>query len=282
MSKIPVVAVIPNYNMGNHLNKLLPNTLNQGYDQVFVLDDNSSDYSYEIARTYAPEVTTIKGDKNVGAGYNRNRIINHVGSVLLHFIDADVDILTENSAKIAQETYQKYPEPVGAIGGLVSRLDGSQEPYNYGPAFQAKVNLTAWVPLIIDQFRQNPKLAEKMYKSLKFIMKDWPNVLDSPKPCQTFWVHESNMIIHSDVFRKLGGYNERLRAHEAQDLALRLEKHDLKRYFDPSIEVLHHQIDVRYNQRQKEQLKAMATIIKEHGVRQWLSGKVQYEGPLPD
>ena len=46
--ELPVVAAIPNYNMGEHLRRLLPQVLAQHYDAVFVLDDASTDESADV------------------------------------------------------------------------------------------------------------------------------------------------------------------------------------------------------------------------------------------
>ena len=48
--QLPVVAAIPNYNMGEHLRVLLPQVLSQRYDDIFVLDDASTDDSVDVVQ----------------------------------------------------------------------------------------------------------------------------------------------------------------------------------------------------------------------------------------
>src|SRR4029077_5074528 len=93
--RLPVVAAIPNYNMGDNLGKLLPQVLAQRYDGVFVLDDASTDHSVEVIAQFDDEVKVVRSPENRGAGANRNQIIDYVGDgAIIHFIDADMDLAT--------------------------------------------------------------------------------------------------------------------------------------------------------------------------------------------
>jgi hypothetical protein len=88
------------------------------------------------------------------------------------------------------------------------------------------------------------------------IMRDWPNILEPPVAAPAYWIHEGNMLIYSSLLRSLGGYDPVMRSHEAQDLAIRLEKRGVKPQFDPSLRVLHHHIDVRGKNRNKWEYNA--------------------------
>lgn len=270
--QLAVIAAIPNYNMGHHLRRLLPQVLNQGYDRVFVLDDGSTDDSVDVVNQFNGDVTLVRSPENRGCTANRNQIIDHVDdNALIHFIDADMDLETAEIASVAREVAARYADRgVGAIGGLVSRVDGSQEPYNYGPVFSLKTHLTAFPPLV-DHVRKRPRIAKAVRRVGLPASKAWPNVLDDPAPTETYWLHEGNMLIYSDVFKSVGGYDPLCRAHGAQDLAIRLEKRGVRRQFDPSIEVVHHYIDVRGKSRRKQQLAAMRYLIRKHGFVRWLT-----------
>jgi GT2 family glycosyltransferase len=271
--QLPVIAAIPNYNMGDYLRRLLPQVLDQGYDRVFVLDDASTDHSVDVVKKFGDEVKLVRSPKNRGASGNRNQIIDHVrDGALIHFIDADMDLETEETACLAREVAACYADRgVGVIGGLVSRSDGSQEPHNYGPVFALKSSLTSGLPLLIDYLREKPRLAGAIRQLGIFVMKDWPNVLESATPAQAYWLHEGNMLIHSGVLRSVGGYDPLIREHEAQDLAIRLEKRGIRRQFDPRIKVVHHYVDVRGKTRSVKQLEAALYLIRKHGFVRWLT-----------
>jgi GT2 family glycosyltransferase len=270
--QLPVVAAIPNYNMAENLQKLLPQVLGQGYDGVFVLDDASTDHSAEVVDEFCDEVKLIRSPQNRGASANRNQIIDHVSdAALIHFIDADMDLATKENPAVARDLFSRYADRrVGAIGGLVSRADGSQEPYNYGPVFSLGSIFTA-VPPLTDCLREKPRAVKALRRISMPGSKSWPNVFEPPVPTETYWVAEGNMLIQSSVFKSVGGFDPLIRAHEAQDLAIRLEKRGVKRRFDPSIEVIHHYVDVRGKNRGRQQRKAALYLIRKHGLVRWLT-----------
>lgn len=272
VERLKVVAVVPNYNMADNLANLLPQVLRQGYDRVFVLDDASTDHSVDVVGQF-DEVTLVRNTRNQGAGTNRNQIMGYVADeTILHFVDADMDVVTNDIAAVARELAVKYAGVgAGVIGGLVRRLDGFQEPFNYGPVFSLGTQLTTSFPLLVDRARRHPKAARSLARISRAAMRDWPDILGTPVPVQTYWVHEGNMLIQAGVFRAAGGYDPALREHETQDLAIKLEKLGVKRYFDPCIEVIHHHVDVRGPFRGMEQATAVRYIIRKHGLRRFLT-----------
>jgi GT2 family glycosyltransferase len=271
--RLPVVAAIPNYNMGDNLGKLLSQVLAQRYDSVFVLDDASTDHSVDVVREFGDEVKLVRSPENQGAGANRNQILGHVGDgAIIHFIDADVDLETSEIPSVAREVVACYADRgVGLVGGLVRQLDGSQFPYNYGAVFSLWGMLTSNFPRIINHLREQPWLAKPIQQAAAPIMKDWPNILKPAASASAYWVSEANMLVYSSVFRSVGGYDPILRSHEIQDLSIRLEKMGIKRQFDPSIEVVHNHIDVRGENRNKWANKAIVYLIRKHGLFRYLT-----------
>ena len=271
--QLPVVAAIPNFNMADSLRRLLPQVLAQSYDDVFVLDDASTDDTVQVVDEFGGDVKLVRSPENRGAGANRNQIIDHVeDGAIIHFIDADMELQTAETPSIAREMMMRYADHgVGMVGGLVSRTDGTQELDNYGAVCSLWGNFTATVQLLIDSLREKPRLAHAVRRVAAPIVKGWPNILEPPTPAPAYWVHEGNMLVHSSLFRTLGGYDPVLRAHEAMDLAIRLEKMGIKRQFDPGIKVLHHRIDVRGTSRQKWVNQAMLYLIRKHGLIRFLT-----------
>ncbi|HEX2213020.1 MAG TPA: glycosyltransferase family A protein, partial [Mycobacterium sp.] len=108
---LPVVAAIPNYNMGRHLRLLLPQVLERGYDRIYVLDDGSTDDSVDVVEGFNGAVKLVRSAQNQGCTANRNQIIDHVGDdELIHFIDADMDLETPEAAAVAREVAARYAE----------------------------------------------------------------------------------------------------------------------------------------------------------------------------
>jgi N-acetylglucosaminyl-diphospho-decaprenol L-rhamnosyltransferase len=217
----------------------------------------------------------VRSRENRGAGANRNQIIDHVGDgAIIHFIDADMELETSDTAAVARDLVARYEDQgVGLIGGLVRRADGSREPHNYGAVCSLWGDFTSNLPLLIDRLREKPRLAGAIQRVAAPIMRDWPNVLGPPAPASVYWLHEGNMLVHSSLFRSVGGYDPMMRSHEIQDLAIRLEQMAIKRQFDPSIRVIHHHIDVRGKNRHKWANKAYIYLIRKHGLFRYLTDR---------
>lgn len=271
--QMPVVAAIPNYNMADSLRRLLPQVLEQSYDRVYVLDDNSSDDTVDAVGAFGGEITLVRSPQNRGAGANRNQIIDQVDDdAIIHFIDADMHLETSESPTVARELMARYAErDVGLVGGLVRRADGSQELDNYGAVFSLIGNTTALIQLLIDRLRHRPRLARAIRQVTAPLVSDWPNVLAPPEPAPAYWVHEGNMLVYSGLFRSIGGYDPVLREHEIQDLAIRLEKLGVRRQFDPSIRVTHTEVNVRGNNRQRSVNQAALYLLRKHGIIRFLT-----------
>lgn len=269
----PVVAAVPNYNMAENLRRLLPQILAQNYDQVFVLDDASSDYSADVVNEFGREVKLVRSAENGGPAANRNQIIDHVDDgAIIHFIDADMDLETAETPSVAREIFARYADRgVGMVGGLVSRLNGIQEPHNYGRVFSLWGGFTSGFPWMVYFLRENPRLAEIFERSTTPITRGWPKLLQTPVAEPAYWVHEGNMLVDSTLFKSIGGYDTALRSHEIQDLAIRLEKMGVKRQFDPSIKVIHHHVDVRGKNRSQWTNKAVWYLIRKHGLLRYVT-----------
>jgi GT2 family glycosyltransferase len=269
----PVVAAIPNYNMADNLRRLLPQILAQNYDKVFVLDDVSTDHSSEVVSEFGDDVKLVRNRQNGGAGANRNQIIDHVDDdAIIHFVDADMELRTAEIPTVAREVCARYADRgVGMIGGLVSRLNGMQEPHNYGAVFSLWGGLGSGVPLLIYSIRERQRLARAVQRVTAPMTKGWPKLLEQPAAEPAYWVHEGNMLVKSKVFRAVGGYDPNLRSHEIQDLAIRLEKIGVKRQFDPSIKVVHYHIDVRGKNRSQWSRDAVQYLVRKHGLWRWLT-----------
>jgi GT2 family glycosyltransferase len=273
--QLPVVAAIPNFNMAESLRLLIPQILAQRYDSVYVLDDASTDHSADVVNEYRGEVRFVPSKQNRGAGANRNQIIDQVGDEgVIHFIDADMDLRTPETPAVARQVIDQYAhQGIGVVGGLVTRVGGGQEYCNYGAVFSLWGNLSSNVPRVIDRLRARPRMARAVQRATAVTMTRWPNVLEPPAPAPAYWVHEGNMLILSGVFRSVGGYDSRLRHHEVQDLALRLEKRGIKTQFDPRIQVVHQHIDVRGKNRNGWERDATRYLIRKHGLRRFLTDR---------
>lgn len=260
---LPVVAVIPAHNAAKTLPVLLDELIRQEYDRVVVIDDASTDNTVKIARSYGAKVLLIKWRSNVGSGANRNRIIGHVENSILHFIDADMKLLSKNTPVIIRS--MRWFKNTGYIGGMVRNPDGSQNPFNYGPRPSYVALIQSVLQYVVWQVGRWHRLPAWVLRAITHpILHAWPNIYRSPKRCRTFWTAESNMIIRSSTFEKVGGYDPMFQYSEIVDFALRLHRLGMKAFFDPSVDTQHNTID-NILHRRKQRYIARKQFIKKHG-----------------
>lgn len=269
MNRLPVIAAVPNYNMGEQLGDLLPSLIESGYDDIYVLDDNSTDGSREVTRAISTSIHFVDGGENKGAGANRNRIIGCLPcEATVHFIDADVRVETD---RMAERVADALPcEPYGYIGGLILNPDGTQSAWNHGPRQSLWGDIGANLQnKIAETQKVDPERAKALRTRFHPFVKDYPDTLGTPVRRQVFWVSEGSMVVNSKAFEEVGGFDERFREHEIQDLGIKMAARGLKRYFDPSFPVTHLDVDVRHYNRRQAMIKAELQIHREHGIKNW-------------
>lgn len=97
---IKISIIIPVYNAQNTLKKLLESILSQTYSnyEVIIVDDGSTDKSFEIMKNIANQNTKIKifSKKNEGPGLTRKFGYNKATGDLMFFLDSDDVLYDEN------------------------------------------------------------------------------------------------------------------------------------------------------------------------------------------
>lgn len=268
--KLLVVAAIPNYNMADSLAELLPQVLEQGYDEVYVLDDASTDHSRETTAVFDGDVRFVAGSENIGPGGTRSRILDVLShDAIIHFMDADMRLESERTPEIAREI-MRAPD-IGFIGGLIKRPDGLQSLWNYGPRQCLHTDLISTLHAALgDIGDRDPARGAALRERFAGLLKEWPNPYEPPEARRTFWVREGSMLIRSDTFRAVGGYDRRIRNHEVQDLSLSLHEAGLRREFNPLVSAIHTAVQVRNGNRSTRRTKAEFQIARKHGLLNWL------------
>lgn len=269
-TKLPVVAAIPNYNMAESLGELLPQIARQDYADIFVLDDASDDASRDVVTDFNSSVRFIAGEKNVGAGGNRNRILRALShSAIIHFIDADMNLETGRAPELAQEAASSTD--IGFVGGLIKDTSGRQHPFNYGPRQCLHSDIGANIQhYISSRLDSNPGKASAARERFHGLVADFPDMQAEPKPRKVFWAAEANLLIRSDTLKAAGGFDPRLRDHEIQDLAIRLDEAGAERRFDPLLSAVHKAAQVRSGNRRLQMIRAEMQISRKHGLLNWL------------
>jgi glycosyltransferase involved in cell wall biosynthesis len=126
-AKSPKISVImPVYNSEQYLSNAIESTLQQTFKnfELIIVDDNSTDNSYKIAKNYSHKDTRIvilQNLQNRGASFTANRAIMRAQSKYIARMDSD-DIMYPNRLKSQYEFLCSHPDHI-LVGGQVRIID---------------------------------------------------------------------------------------------------------------------------------------------------------------
>ena len=117
VKETPKVSVlIPMRNEEKNIPKLLNSLIEQSYNniEILILDDNSTDNSYEVASNYSHKIKNLRVLKGselpngwLGKNWACHQLSQHASGELLAFVDADV-ILAPKAIEILVNFFYKY------------------------------------------------------------------------------------------------------------------------------------------------------------------------------
>jgi N-acetylglucosaminyl-diphospho-decaprenol L-rhamnosyltransferase len=244
LEAMDLTVVIPNFNGMEGLKVLLPELCRRQFPAVYLLDDCSTDQSVPYAKSF-PGIRVMEGDRNRGPGGNRNRIlqVENPGEILW-FIDADMELVTTEVLPAARRLFGN-PD-VAMVGGMILTRSGEPYYWNYGyEKHPIRDGMASFYGKLGNRFRGNRAIWDLLRK--RAIRYFYGMEIDSGvHPERTVeWVAEGNFLIRTDVFRRLGGFDENMRYHEAHDLCKRIRQAGGTVRFSPDIVTRHLEVDCR-------------------------------------
>jgi len=218
-----IAIVILNYNGIKLLKKFLSSVVNfsdKKISSIYLVDNFSSDESIRFVKKKYPSVIIIKNKVNLGYSGGYNKGLKVIKSDYYILLNSDVEV-TKNwlnplfdlmesdkniaacQPKILSYKEKDYFEYAGASGGFIDKLG---YPFCRGRIFET-------------------------------IEKDYGQYDDKVK---IFWASGCCLMIRSDVFHKLNGFDNYFFAHmEEIDLCWRINNLDLKIYCEPKSKIYH-------------------------------------------
>ncbi len=215
-----VAIVILNWNGRDLLEKFLPSVLNfSGDARIVVADNASTDESIAFLKKQHPEIDIIQNDSNGGFAKGYNDALKRVNAKYYVLLNSDVmvtenwlstllDIMKDPSVaavqpKIRAEQNRKHFEYAGACGGFI---DKDYFPFCRGRLFET----------VEEDHAQYDTVEE------------------------VFWVSGACMLIRSEVYHKVGGFDEDFFAHmEEIDLCWRMKNLNYRLLVEPRSIVYH-------------------------------------------
>lgn len=211
-NKLPrVFVIILNFNGAKVLNNCLASVFNSDYSnlEIVVVDNASTDESLSHAKLKYSRASFINNTRNIGFSKGNNIGIRYA---LEKF--ADYVLILNNDTLIEKDTISLLVKTAEKEDAIIS-------------------------PLIME--RDTNKI---WFAGGKI---DWKNIktnhifqLQSPLPYETQYLSGCCMLIHKDVFKKIGLFDERFFLYyEDADFSLRAKNTGFKLVVNPLIKIIH-------------------------------------------
>ncbi len=142
-----VSVIIPMYNVGAYLGECLDSVFAGTYQDfhIFLCDDGSSDDTLGVARRYQEQhgkITVVTNERNRGASYTRNRLLDMADGKYIAFHDGD-DLMTPGRLQEQVEFLDAHAD-IDAVGGQLCRLTddpGDRTIYAFRPLVDADIKI---------------------------------------------------------------------------------------------------------------------------------------------
>jgi len=244
-----VTLAVPNYNGLENIKALLPNVMNEGFHEIFVLDDKSTDDSNSFLKSLSG-IKFIQGAKNLGPAGNRNRILGKVSGDLILFIDADMEIVSSNIVQQLNALFTDQSKVL--IGGSIITMKNEPMWWNYGyemnPIRDSKADI---IHDLAFKFWENQEVLEYLKDSYKELTRNLEITFDKPNEVEVDWVSEANFCVRKSVFEEVGGFDSKMRYHADQDLCKRIRSEGHSIYYNRAIITRHKEIDTLGERRKR-------------------------------
>ncbi len=211
-------VVILNWNTKGFLEEFLPGLISSvgkvDGAEVVVADNASTDGSMQMMAEKFPGIRTLVFEKNLGftGGYNRafKELCNHPDAPKYFLlINSDIEV-TQGWLQPLVDWMEEHPD----CGACAPKLHSWQE--------KDKFEYAGAAGGYIDRFGY-PLCRGRVLKMLETDCGQY----DTPK--NVFWATGACLLVRSEVFRRLGGLDERFFAHmEEIDLCWRMQLHGWK------------------------------------------------------
>ncbi len=215
-----IAIVILNWNGKSYLEQFLPSVMRYSKGaRVIVADNGSTDDSVVFVQSHYPEIELILNRENGGFAKGYNDALKQIDSEFYLLLNSDIEVTANwlvpllrkmNDPTVAgcqpkiRSFHQRSAfEHAGASGGFLDR--------NYYPFCRGR---------LVDQV----EIDEGQYN----------------KETEVFWATGAALLIRSNLFHQVGGFDEAFFAHmEEIDLCWRIKKLGYSFYVVPESEIYH-------------------------------------------
>ncbi len=210
-----ISVVIPLYNKENHIQRAIRSVLAQSYPyfEIVVVDDGSTDNSFESANRIEDERLRILRQSNGGVSLARNRGVSESQYDLVAFLDADDEWL---------------PEFLESIFELKTQFPDADV---FGSSF----------------YTLNEDGSIRLPRSSPLFKKDWkgiiPNYIDTLQAESPF--NSSSFAVRKQIFESIGGFPIGVKYGEDSDTWIRLSFISKIAYINTPLSIYHRETENR-------------------------------------
>lgn len=216
-------VVILNYNTREYLRRFLPGLIAscEGLDaEVIVADNASGDGSLEMMAREFPSVRTIAFTENFGFTGGYNRALEQVEAQYYVLINSDVEV-PPHWLKVLQDWMDSHPD-CGACGPKLISFN-QRDTFEYAGAAGGLLDRYGY-PFCRGRILQKVEKDHGQYDT----------------PADVLWCSGACLMVRADVWKSLGGLDERFFAHmEEIDLCWRMQLRGWKVTVVPQSYVYH-------------------------------------------
>lgn len=111
MSRPTITVAVPSYNKEAELGRCIESVLQNAkeIDRIILVDNCSTDRTFEIAKSYEPRLEVFRNDSNVGMSGNFNRCIELANTDWLMIFHAD-DVMLAGAIKKYRDLIERQPD----------------------------------------------------------------------------------------------------------------------------------------------------------------------------
>jgi len=230
--------------------------------QVFLVDNNSSDGTVEVATELIHEqkhkLKIIENKENFGFAKANNIAIKQAQGEYILLLNSDTELLNTNSSTENVETLRcsvsnKTPQrgvstDADDKSGILQMVDFMEQNPDIGILGPKLLNTNGTLqrscrrfPKLIDQFFIQLKFYNFFPEKIKSIREYFMFDFKHDKICEVDQIMGAAMLIKKQVFNKIGLLDENFWAiFEEVDFCKRARDADYKIYFYPDTQIMHH------------------------------------------
>lgn len=251
--KTSIAVCIVNYNTCDLLRSCLASVSNNNGDEIWVIDNHSSDGSRGMVRGEFPTVELVENENNMGFGAAADLAISLCKAPYVLLLNSDT-LLHKDTLDRLSEYLDKNPG-VGLVGPRITNINGTLQPscFPIPTPLQIFLDMSHMNQLI----SQIPSVREQNYRT-------WSHSGDRAVP----WVQGSALAIRREAYDAVGGFDKAFfMYYEEVDLCLRMSNAGWEVHFSPVTEVIHigaASTDQVWAEMELQYFKSLALFYRKH------------------